>query len=250
MRDEFPEILHHASPDHLTTHFSQWRKGIPRQAIAAIRLSADTAELWTTIANEMSKFLKDIDHSLTISFLRTWCQWTLPMQATGLRSLSKPHRELTSTTALLSSSSADPTSSSIHPSATTTLYFNSTCNSTSFINSTSDYTNTTSLVCSLPSKHKKAFPFWIFYLWPLDLALGFVAVVILVLLVYSLGWTLKVLGWTLKGTFHGVESVKRGVDRRVEATKYWNQERLKRKKEREERELERKRGTIALEAIM
>lgn len=152
--------------------------------------------------------------------------------------------QLTTTTSL--SSSADPTSS-IYPSATTTLYFNSTCNSTSFINSTSSYTNTTSLVCILPSKHKKAFPYWIFYLWPLDLALAFVAIIILILLWYLFGWAIK---GTYTGTKKGVKNVRQGVDKKVGQTRDWNQERLKRKKDREERELERKRGTIALEAIM
>ncbi|CZR64242.1 uncharacterized protein PAC_14140 [Phialocephala subalpina] len=172
--------------------------------------------------------------------------------ATNISSSALPTTLLTSTTPLLSSS-ADSTSS-VYPSATTTLYFNSTCNSTSFINATSDYTNTTSLVCTPPSKHKKSFPFWILYLWPLDLALLLIGFCILTLLWY-------LVGCILKGTFSGVKKsasgvkkgasgVKKGVNTKVGQTRDWNQERLKRKKEREERELERKRGTIALEAIM
>lgn len=73
-----------------------------------------------------------------------------------------------------------------------------------------------------------------------------VAIVIIVLLYMLVVFTLVK---TFSGAKKGVQNVRQGVDKRVGATKDWNQERLKRKREREERELERKRGTIALEAI-
>lgn len=57
------------------------------------------------------------------------------------------------------------------------------------------------------------------------------------------------LGWGVKGMGRGARGVGRGVGRKVGQTKEWNVKRKNKAKERKEAVLEKKRGTIALEAI-
>ncbi|KUJ14670.1 uncharacterized protein LY89DRAFT_119050 [Mollisia scopiformis] len=172
-------------------------------------------------------------------------------------SLSALPTTLLSTTLSLAASN---TTSSLYPTATTTLFYNSTCNTTLSYNTTTSL-NTTSLICLVPSSGGgNSFPTWIFELWPLDVALLIVGAGVLYGLVFFFAGIvilalkfLKLLGRGAKGVGNGVGrgvgSVKKGVNRKVGQTREWNEGRVKRVQERREKRLVEMRGTIALEAI-